>query len=79
MNSDQGSHFTSPKFIEPFLNTGIKISMDHRGRAFDNIMFERLWHTIKYEYIYIMQYESPKNGSTNSALVKPVYEVVYSH
>lgn len=60
MNSDQGSHFTSPKFIEPFLNVGSKISMDHRGRAFDNIMIERLWRTIKYENVYLMQYESPK-------------------
>ena len=60
MNSDQGSHFTSPKFIEPFLNAGSKISMDHRGRAFDNIMIERLWRTIKYENVYLMQYESPK-------------------
>ena len=60
MNSDQGSHFTNPKFIEPFLNAGSKISMDHRGRAFDNIMIERLWRTIKYENVYLMQYECPK-------------------
>ena len=36
MNSDQGSHFTSPKYTELFLEAGSKISMDHRGRAYDN-------------------------------------------
>ena len=60
MNSDQGSHFTSHKFTDPFLKAGSKISMDHRGRAFDNIMIERLWRTIKYENVYPMQYYSPK-------------------
>lgn len=60
MNSDQGSHFTSPKFIESFLNAGSKISMDHRCRAFDNIMIEHLWRTIKYENVNLMQYEGPK-------------------
>lgn len=62
MNSDQGSHFTSRKFIDPFLNAGSKISMDHRGRAFDNIIIERLWRTIKYENVYVMQYKSPKSA-----------------
>ena len=48
MNSDQGSHFTSPKFTQIFLNAGSRISMDHRGRAYDNIFIERLWRTVKY-------------------------------
>jgi len=42
MNSDQGSHFTSPKYTQLFLDAGAQISMDHRGRAFDNIFVERL-------------------------------------
>lgn len=62
MNSDQGSHFTSPKFIDPFLSAGSKISMDHRGRAYDNIMIERLWRSLKYENVYLMQYSSPKEA-----------------
>ena len=41
MNSDQGSHFTSPKFIWIFLDAGSKISMDHRGGGYDNIFIER--------------------------------------
>ena len=59
MNSDQGSHFTSPQYIDLFLNAGAKISMDHRGRAFDNIFIERLWRTVKYEDVYLKQYDKP--------------------
>lgn len=44
LNSDQGSHFTSL-----FLEAGSRISMNHRGRAYDNIYVERLWRTVKYE------------------------------
>ena len=62
MNSDQGSHFTSPKFTQIFLDAGSKISMDHRGRAYDNIFIERLWQTIKYEDIYPKAYETPKEA-----------------
>lgn len=60
INTDQGSHFTSAKFIEIFLKHNCKISMDHRGRAFDNIFVERLWRTIKYENVYLMNYETPR-------------------
>lgn len=62
MNSDQGSHFTSPKYTEIFLNAGSKISMDHRGRAYDNIFVERLWRTVKYENVYPQGYGSPREA-----------------
>ena len=62
MNSDQGSHFTSPKFTDIFINAGARISMDHRGRAYDNIFIERLWRTVKYENIYPQQYSSPREA-----------------
>lgn len=62
MNSDQGSHFTSPKFTQLFLDAGAKISMDHRGRAYDNIFVERLWRTVKYEDVYPNAYETPKDA-----------------
>ena len=58
MNSDQGSHFTSPKFTSISLAKGVKISMDGRGRYLDNIFVERLWRTVKQEDIYIKQYRS---------------------
>lgn len=62
MNSDQGSHFTSPKYTELFLNAGSEISMDHRGRAYDNIFIERLWRTVKYEDVYPKLYDTPKTA-----------------
>lgn len=62
MNSDQGSHFTSPKYTQIFLDAGARISMDHRGRAYDNIFIERLWRTVKYEDVYLKAYESPREA-----------------
>lgn len=61
-NSDQGSHFTSPKYLERLQREEIKISMDGRGRAMDNIFTERLWRTIKYEEVYLHDYASPKEA-----------------
>lgn len=61
-NSDQGSHFTSPRYIERLKIAGVKISMDGRGRARDNIFTERLWRTIKYEEVYMHEYVSPKEA-----------------
>lgn len=58
MNSDQGSHFTSPKFTGISRAKGVKISMDGRGRCLDNIFVERLCRTVKQENVYINQYSS---------------------
>lgn len=62
MNSDQGSHFTSSKYTDIFLNAGSKISMDHRGRAYDNIFIERLWRSVKYENVYLNEYDRPRDA-----------------
>ena len=56
-NTDQGSQFTTSAFTQHLLNRQILISMDGRGRAFDNIMIERLWRTVKYEDVYLQDYE----------------------
>ena len=48
-NSDQGSQFTSQAYISLVEGAGVRISMDSKGRAFDNIFTERLWRTVKYE------------------------------
>lgn len=58
-NSDQGVQYTSEAFTKTLLNNGVLISMDAKGRAFDNIFIERLWRSVKYEEIYIYDYESP--------------------
>jgi len=55
-NSDQGSQFTSESFTEVLKREGITISMDGRGRAFDNIFVERLWRNVKYEDVYLNGY-----------------------
>ena len=62
MNSDQGSHFTSSKYTDLFLGKGCKISMDHYGRAYDNIFIERLWRSVKYENIYPNEYDTPREA-----------------
>ncbi len=51
-NTDQGSQYTSNDFILTLQMNGVKISMDHKGRCFDNIFVERLWRTLKQEVIY---------------------------
>jgi putative transposase len=61
-NSDQGSHFTSPQYIERLKAARVKISMDGRGRALDNIFIERLWRTVKYEEVYLNDYISPRQA-----------------
>lgn len=58
-NTDQGSQFTSEAFTGVLTGAGIAISMDGVGRAFDNIMVERLWRTVKYEDVYLRDYETP--------------------
>lgn len=62
INSDQGSHFTSERFTSRFLSTGAKISMDGRGRCMDNIFTERLWRSVKYEEVYLNEYDSPREA-----------------
>lgn len=57
-NTDQGSQFTTPRFTLPLLDKGIKVSMDGRGRALDNIFVERLWRTVKYEYVYLQDIQT---------------------
>ncbi|UNC91147.1 IS3 family transposase [Candidatus Contubernalis alkalaceticus] len=60
LNSDQGSQFTSSTYVDTLKQHGIKISMDGKGRALDNAITERFFRTIKWEDIYIKQYETPK-------------------
>jgi putative transposase len=55
-NSDQGSQYTSTAFTQRLLEAEIQISMDGKGRCFDNIFIERLWRTLKYEDIYLKDY-----------------------
>ena len=62
INSDQGSHFTSPQYLDRFLAVDTQISMDGRGRAMDNIFTERLWRSVKYEEVYLNDYAFPRQA-----------------
>ena len=53
-NTDQGAQFTSKGFTGLLKAHGIKISMDGKGRALDNIFVERLWRSVKYEWVYLV-------------------------
>jgi putative transposase len=57
-NTDQGAQFTSHEFTSRLLEEQVAISMDGRGRALDNVFIERLWRSVKYEDIYLKDYES---------------------
>lgn len=57
-NTDQGSQFTSNEFTGTLKEHQIKISMDGKGRALDNIFIERLWRSVKYEEVYLKEYQS---------------------
>ena len=60
-NTDQGVQFTSSNFVQRLQQEPIRISWDGRGRALDNIFVERLWRSLKYEDIYLKEYQSVKD------------------
>lgn len=64
-NSDQGSQFTDKDYIKVLIENCISISMDGRGRCFDNIFTERLWRTVKYEEVYLKEYQSFEDANEN--------------
>lgn len=57
-NTDQGVQFTATAFTDRLERAGVRVSMDGRGRALDNIFVERLWRTVKYEHVYLLAYAS---------------------
>lgn len=64
-NTDQGSQFTSYEFTGILQSEGVLISMDGRGRVFDNIFVERLWRSLKYEEVYIKDYKDVWESEEN--------------
>lgn len=64
-NTDQGAQFTSEDFTKRLERSGITISMDGRGRAMDNIFVERLWRSVKYEEVYLHDYEQVQEAVKN--------------
>lgn len=60
INSDQGSHFTNPDYLRLLEDADVKVSMDGKGQALDNIRIERFFRTLKYDLIYINEFDSPR-------------------
>lgn len=67
LNSDQGSQFTSPAYTQRVEDAGVRISMDGRGRALDNVFTERLWRSLKYEEVYLKDYATPRDARQSIA------------
>jgi putative transposase len=61
-NTDQGAQFTAAAFVGRLERAGIRVSMDGRGRVYDNIFVERLWRSVKYEEVYLHDYESAREA-----------------
>jgi len=78
-NSDQGSHFTSPQYLQLLTDAGVQISMDGKGRALDNIFVERLWRTVKYEEVYLRDYASPREARQGLSAYFLFYNEVRPH
>ena len=64
-NTDQGSQYTSMDHVNILLKNGIKVSMDGKGRATDNIAIERFWRSAKYENLYIQEFKSIREIKTS--------------
>ena len=61
-NTDQGSQFTSQEFTGRLLDAEVRIRMDGRGRALDNVFVERLWRSVKYEEVYLKSYDTVRGA-----------------
>jgi len=78
-NTDQGSQFTSEAFTQLVLGTGSQMSMDGRGRCFDNIFTERLWRSVKYEEVYLKDYQEVLVARRGLEAYFPFYNDVRVH
>ena len=78
-NTDQGAQFTSEEFTGKLQGAGIRISMDGRGRALDNVMVERLWRSVKYEEIYLRDYADGGEAWSGLRRYFPFYNTERRH
>jgi putative transposase len=72
-NTDQGVQYTAVAFTSRLESAGVSISMDGRGRWMDNVFVERLWRTLKYEYIYLHDHATPRALQSGLANFLPFY------
>jgi len=67
VNTDQGSQYTSADYVKALEQAEVSLSMDGKGRVFDNILIERFWRTLKYEEVYLRRYESVREARESIA------------
>jgi putative transposase len=78
-NTDQGVQFTSKEFVQAVLGRNIRFSMDGRGRALDNVFVERLWRSVKYEDVYLHDYQSVPEARAGLASYFQYYNTERPH
>jgi putative transposase len=78
-NTDQGCQFTSTTFTDVLKDRGVDISMDGRGRALDNVFIERLWRSVKYEEVYLNDYQDGWEAETRLAAYFDFYRSERPH
>jgi len=79
INSDQGSQYTANDYIALLKENDVKISMDGRGRCMDNIFTERLWRSLKYQEVYLHDYESPREARVGITRYFELYNTFRPH
>ena len=79
MNTDQGSQLTSFAWTDRLRQTGVRISMDGKGRFLDNISIERLWRTLKYECVYLHAWETGSKAKAGIRKWMTFYNYQRSH
>jgi putative transposase len=79
LNTDQGSQFTCPAFIDVLTKHNIKISMDGKGAWRDNVFVERLWKSVKYEEVYLRAYDSVADARSNLTKYLTFYNTKRPH
>lgn len=78
-NTDQGSQFTANVYVAELEGAGVQVSMDGRGKAFDNVFVEGLWRNVKYENIYIKDYATVPNLSNGLIAYSQLYNYERPH
>lgn len=76
---DQGSQFTSQDFTEALKASNIKISMDGKGRWMDNVFIERIWRSLKYECIYLCEFETVRQSKQGIENYFDFYNTIRPH
>lgn len=79
LNSDQGSQFTNPAFSGALKDAGVKISMNGKGRALDNLPIERFWRTLKWDEVYLKDYKTMAEAQDQIGRYIEIYNTVRPH